>query len=284
VTVTRLVGGLTPGDGSDPRTFPAIWNATADVIDAVEADSLPTDVSSPVAGQKLVWDGSNWVNLTGYVFVETVYFTSSGTFSKADYPWLRAIRVKVQGAGGGGGGCPATGATQISVGGPGGGGVYAESFITDIAGLDASVTVTRGAGGAGGAAGANNGATGGTSSFGALVSANGGTLGLQGFLSAAPSLQTGGARTTTGTGNIVQDGGAATSSFGLNNDFVAAGVSGHSFLNPGGGGNGAFQTGANGISGNLGSGGSPGINAQNQATARSGGAGGNGIVIVDLYA
>jgi hypothetical protein len=62
VTVTRLVGGLTPGDGSDPRTFPAIWNATADVIDAVEADSLPTAVGSAVSGDALVYDGAAWVN------------------------------------------------------------------------------------------------------------------------------------------------------------------------------------------------------------------------------
>jgi hypothetical protein len=36
--VTRLIGGITPGDGSDPRTFPAIWNATADDIEQAEAD------------------------------------------------------------------------------------------------------------------------------------------------------------------------------------------------------------------------------------------------------
>jgi hypothetical protein len=33
VTVQRLSGGLTPGSAVDPRTFPAIWNAAADVID-----------------------------------------------------------------------------------------------------------------------------------------------------------------------------------------------------------------------------------------------------------
>lgn len=36
--VTRLSGGLTPANGADPRTFPAIWNATAVDIEAVEAD------------------------------------------------------------------------------------------------------------------------------------------------------------------------------------------------------------------------------------------------------
>jgi hypothetical protein len=37
ISVTRLSGGTTPADGSDPRTFPAIWNATADDIEALDA-------------------------------------------------------------------------------------------------------------------------------------------------------------------------------------------------------------------------------------------------------
>lgn len=36
--VTRLSGGLTPADGSDPRTFPTIWNATATEIETVQSD------------------------------------------------------------------------------------------------------------------------------------------------------------------------------------------------------------------------------------------------------
>ena len=38
MAITRLVGGLTPPDGSDPRTFPAIWNGAVDDIEAAEAD------------------------------------------------------------------------------------------------------------------------------------------------------------------------------------------------------------------------------------------------------
>jgi hypothetical protein len=38
MAVTRLSGGLTPANGSDPRTFPAIWNATATDIEAAETD------------------------------------------------------------------------------------------------------------------------------------------------------------------------------------------------------------------------------------------------------
>lgn len=36
--ITRLTGGLTPPDGSDPRTFPSIWNTTADRIEGTEGD------------------------------------------------------------------------------------------------------------------------------------------------------------------------------------------------------------------------------------------------------
>jgi hypothetical protein len=34
VAITRLSGGNTPADGADPRTFPAIWNETADDLEA----------------------------------------------------------------------------------------------------------------------------------------------------------------------------------------------------------------------------------------------------------
>lgn len=38
MAITRLTGGLTPVDGSDPRTFPAIWNDAVDDIEAAESD------------------------------------------------------------------------------------------------------------------------------------------------------------------------------------------------------------------------------------------------------
>lgn len=38
MAVTRLSGGITPGNGSDPRTFPAIWNATAEQIEQAQTD------------------------------------------------------------------------------------------------------------------------------------------------------------------------------------------------------------------------------------------------------
>jgi hypothetical protein len=46
--VTRLSGGLTPADGADPRTFPAIWNATA--VDIETAESEIDTLQSTVTG------------------------------------------------------------------------------------------------------------------------------------------------------------------------------------------------------------------------------------------
>lgn len=42
MAITRLSGGLTPGDGSDPRTFPAIWNATATDLENTQATLVST--------------------------------------------------------------------------------------------------------------------------------------------------------------------------------------------------------------------------------------------------
>jgi hypothetical protein len=253
-------------------------------------------ITTPVEGMVAYLEDSNtleaynstaWVTVANagtasYNLVQTLYYTSSGTFTKATYPWLRAIKVKCQAAGGGGGGSASTGAGQIAMALGGTGGVYAESFITNIAGLDSSVTVTRGAGGAGGASGANNGSTGGSSSFGLLVSADGGFggegragTGLNGFGGPRPG-------PTSGVGDLVIPGGANYVIGQVRTDFVMALNSGGSFL---GASSVLFSSdAANGTAGqNFGGGGTGSQNTQNQS-ARAGGTGGNGIVIVELYA
>jgi hypothetical protein len=229
------------------------------------------------AGTAVGWVHTASAGTPSYDFVETVYFTSSGTFSKADYPWLRAIRVKCQGGGGAGGGVT-SGGSGVAEAGSGSGGGYAESFITDIAGLDATVTVTRGAGGAGVSGG--NGNAGESSSFGALVIGDGGIAGN------SSNRTTGNAQNPSGleaggTGDLVVfssagmvgtlRGGVASFQNNSGSSYLAGGVrtgfsfsvvgSGGSF--PGGGGSGARN---------------------NDATARAGGAGANGIVILELYA
>jgi hypothetical protein len=257
--------------------------------------------TSPIVGQVFtsggrswVWNGSTWDSpardnptiVSG--LQQVLYYTSSGTFTKATYPWLRAIRVKCQAGGGGGGGAAATGASTIGAGGGGAGGVYAESFITDIAGLPSSITVTRGAGGAGGPAGNNAGSGGGSSSFGSLVSATGGLGG--GPVSFGGSLiwnsgdQAG---PTVGTGDLVISGGSSRTSISLSFTALVGSTGGDSFLGTAANPSKTFASnqGFNG-QGSLGygAGGGGGINAENTSTARTGGAGANGIVIVELYA
>jgi hypothetical protein len=268
MSITRLSGGLTPADGSDPRTFPTIFNDAADLIEDIAAGSI----------------GGTAV----YRYVDTIYYTSNGTFTKASYPWLRAIRVKCVGGGGGGGGTGTTGAGVTTNAASGGGGAYAESFITDIAGLDASVTVTRGNAGAGGAAGANAGSNGGQASFGALVAANGGFggVGSSGFAPpVAGNVSPGG---QGGTGQLLKVGGpseARISAFAAIGEAPKPGDSGFSVNNiPG------FFT-FSSVSGQtpavnqaIGCGGRAAAAAQSQSTAQPGGAGAPGIVIVELYA
>jgi hypothetical protein len=50
MSIVRLSGGLSPADGSDPRTFPAIFNAAADEIDGKvdrSGDTMSGVLSSP---------------------------------------------------------------------------------------------------------------------------------------------------------------------------------------------------------------------------------------------
>lgn len=42
MAITRLSGGTTPADGANPQTFPAIWNGTADDIEAGDYSKVPT--------------------------------------------------------------------------------------------------------------------------------------------------------------------------------------------------------------------------------------------------
>jgi hypothetical protein len=258
---------------------------------------MPLDFpSSPTNGQYyngFVWNAANetWDSaynptapLTG--LRQIVTFTSSGTFSKASYPWLRAIVVKCQAAGGGGAGAPSIGSGQVTAGKAGSGGVYAQKLITDIASLASSVTVTVGAGGNGGAAGNNAGTAGGSSSFGSLVSADGGFGGGQLDYTYPPNVPATGVNgPTAGVGDLVIPGGDSTAALGLSVSFVVGGNGGNSHMSTTQVGNIAVADGNNGRAGKLyGGGGTSGLNAQNQATNRTGGAGANGIVIVELYA
>lgn len=260
-------------------------SATVTFNTAADTDDSTLEVSGNKFRVKDSGVTRSKLNVTGYFFQETLYYTSPGvsSFVKATYPWLKAIRVKCLGGGGGGGGAATTGSGETAIGGAGGGGAYAESFITDIAGLDASVTVTVGAGGAGGAAVAAGaaGSNGGTSSFGSLVSASGGLGGAVGDdINFSAYYKVGAGGGTSVTGDFVVQGapGDTTYFFGTFGG-VASANGGNSFLGPGA----PRQFDGAGFSAFRGGGGSGAANPQSTG-ARAGGAGGNGIVIIELYA
>lgn len=226
------------------------------------------------------------INSGTYRFVDTVTFTSSGTFAKAAYPWLRAIRVRVVGGGGGGAGAAAVTTGEASCGSGAGSGAYAESFITNIAGLAASETVTVGAGGAGVAGAGGN--AGSASSFGALVVAAGGqqgftVVGAGSTVIIARDAGSGGAKSGC-TGNLTAGGNGGTYGMRTGATVCQGGSSGGSFF---GGGRQATGTNSAGLPGDApGAGGSGAAHfyISTNLTAKAGGAGADGIVIVELFA
>lgn len=275
MAVTRLSGGLTPADGSDPRTFPAIWNNTATQIEQAQTDITSLTADVVVLSQ-------------GYVYVGSRYYTSSGSFFKAN-PLLTgdiglsAVRVRLVGGGGGGSGSPATGAGQGHCGASGSGAAYAESFLTDMSALGNSETVTVGAGGPGGASG-GNGTNGGTSSFGSFVSANGGQGGFAQGVSGTTTGYPGVSGQSIATGDLIITGGASNLGICAPTAFSIAANGGSSAL--GGGAQGLEQFGSGGKNGQdaegWGGGGSGSVNGPSSA-ARDGGDGKAGIVIVDCF-
>ena len=277
----------------------AISNNTTGVRPGVCTST--TRPTAPYEGQQiyetdtnrvLVWDNATWIVINGgassYQFVQTIYFTSSGTFTKATYPWLRAIRIKAVGGGGGSGGTSATSSSQGCAANGGGGGCYAETFYTDIASLASSVTVTIGAGGTAGSATPSAGGTGGTTSFGSLLTAGGGGGSVaQGALTYAYSdaFINNGSGTATGADFIVegQDGFAGmvlTPTAATYQGGGKGGAGGGTFLGVGGTSSSAAAGGGN--VGTYGGGGGGRYSGASSA-ANGGHAGAAGVCIVELY-
>lgn len=224
------------------------------------------------------------IETTGFRLFTTLYYTTPGSttaFTKASYTGLRAVRVRLVGAGGGGGGAAVTSATEISLGGGGGGGCYAESFILN-ASIPASVNVNVGAGGAGGVGGVA-GSTGGNSSFGVLVSGNGGNGG-DSELATGDNGVSGGSGASTGTGDLIIPGGDGSNARNLGVTApTESAMGGTSFF---GGARTANSTinGGNGFNArNYGSGGAGALNDNNEVDVRTGGAGSGGLVIVQVF-
>jgi hypothetical protein len=210
------------------------------------------NVGAGTSGQYLKSNGASaptWASVAvSGTLINIQYFTSTATYT----PTSGTTFVVVEVVGGGGGGGTASATTGAGGGGSGG---YARKKITSSF---SGVTVT-----VGGAAS--------TSSFGALVSATGGSNGTNGA-----SGGNGGGAGVGSSGDLNLTGGKGTGS-GSNNS--AGGNGGATFLG-GAGGGGAFG-------GVIGSAGSPNTGAGGGGGGVSnaaGGAGGSGIVIVYEYA
>jgi len=205
-------------------------------------------------------------------------FTGSGTYTKPA-GLVRAI-VTVLGGGGGGGGALTTGTGEGSMGAGGAGGGASTRYLA-ASSIGATEAVTVGAGGAGGVGDAD-GAGGGSSSFGSLVVATGGGGG--GRVSNGPlaAVVTGGnggsASGTTDIGYTGEGGGIGFRTAG--GVLVVGGAGGCSAY---GGGARSSGSGENGLAGgNFGGGGSGASNPEN-SPSKTGGAGANGLVIVEEF-
>jgi hypothetical protein len=201
-------------------------------------------------------------------------FTSTGTYTPTA-GMLYCLIQSLGGGGAGGGGPAATG--QYSTGGGGGAGEYAVGVFSAST-IGASQSVTIGAAGTGNSG--TTGGNGGNTSVGALISANGGSGGPTGAAGASSSCL-GGAGGTGGSGGSYRCNGAygiaafAIVASGLNQ----GGYGGNSQLGAGApytfNANGAAATGNGAGGGGCGDGGG--------GTARTGGNGTKGIVVVTEY-
>ena len=229
-------------------------------------------------------DGSGLSGVGGGGYIQTQYFTGSGTYTPhAD---TTKLKVTVVGGGGGGGGTGSSTGYIHSASGGGGGGTAIEDFA--IGDITSTVAVTVGTGGAAGSSSGGNGGTGGTSSFGAYCSATGGGAGL-GISGDSYLKREGGAGGSGSGGDLNLSGQQGQDNFdnnGLNGSYVLRiGGDGGNSIFPGGGRGGCGRGAVNdsGTAGEMpgcGGGGAEGYNPSQQA----GSAGAAGIIIIEEYA
>lgn len=234
----------------------------APLNDTITAGSgITKTVLNPGANEtlQLSFNAATALGIEGRLLRRTVY-TESGTWTKG----ADVGRIIVEVVGGGGGGGP-SGTTANRGGAGGGGGGYASKLI--LAGdLNATETVTVGAGGAGGT-GTSNGSPGGQSAFGLHCSANGGSGGSSGHLTSF-----GGPGGGASTGDLNIGGGSGFPTMPL----AVSGPGGSSHFGPGGIGVAGNNPGV--VGGQRGGGGSGG--SCTSTTSQAGGNGAAGVVIV----
>ena len=201
-------------------------------------------------------------------------FDATATWTKpAGAQWLR---VRVQAPGGGGGGPVVTG-SNTSAGAGAQAGAYAESWIL-ADNVTATVAVTIGAAGTSAAGGIGTDA--GSASFGAYVTATGGQGASRTGAGTTPIVVIGGNATPTMVGQIQIPGAAGGPGMRLDANAAVSGAGGNSVWGAGGI---AVPNGNDGWPGRgYGAGGGGGANGPSQS-ARPGGAGAPGRIIVGTF-
>lgn len=221
--------------------------------------------------------GAGWINALGGRLINIQTFYSSGTYTPTS--GTKSVIVEMVGGGGGSDAAPATGSGQVSIVTGGGAGAYAKGrFLTGFSG--ASVVV--GAGGVGGTSGSPVGAVGGTSSFGTLIYAPGGTRGPSAGPANPPFLPQGNVSSDAPTGaNIVGSHGAPSTPAYANATQSFLGSPGASSVFGGGGWVPSF--GNPGIPGQAYGSGASGSSQGPSSPAVNGAQGKQGIVIIYEY-
>lgn len=177
--------------------------------------------------------------------------------------------------GGGGGGGVLDAATNSAAAGGGGAGAYSAVFTSTLT----PVAVAIGAGGPGGTAGANNGTPGGDTTFGAILTAKGGSGGISDTVTTihAGGLGGAGGLASGGTGDIKRDGGQGDHGVSVAAAQAISGRGGNSYF---GGGAPATKSAGNGTNAvNYGAGGSGAVNLSSDAS-HAGGNGSDGLILV----
>ena len=213
----------------------------AATVTTVTQANIAGAVAPSTSGNVLTSNGSAWTSAApsggSGLLLNIQYFTATATYTATSGTTFVVVEV----VGGGG-----TGGTNAATGSGGGGGGFARKKITSSF---SGVTVTVGS-------------SGGTSSFGALVSATGGSTG----------------------GTYATGGGAG--GLGSSGDLNIKGQGGGTGVTNAGGGNGGsshYGGGANGTSSSGLTGGQYGGGGSGSSTTGSGGAGASGVVIVYEY-
>jgi hypothetical protein len=258
---------------------------TSTSVNALQNSIYISTLTKSVYIKTISGDNTDWSPIGqssgGGQLLATYVITSSDTYVKN----LNALFITVEavGGGGGGGGCAST-TTQTTLGACGGGGEYGFKRIDNELIDNEGETVTIGAGGTGGTAGANAGTNGETTSFGTHITANGGGGG-GGGPNSDNTTTLGGLGGTGGTGADFYIPGTDGSNSNRYSNIaitgsIGAGMAGNSKLSKK---TKYGDTNTAGINGSLYGGGGTGARNGQSQSAKAGGNGAAGVVIVKEY-